>query len=288
MIAAAYRSLEPVAAQRLAELRARREQGAYLVDLARGVASRRIGRAFAGAVGVAMGGTAFLLAVVRFISRFDDDHLGVVSSLLLLAWPAALMAGAVARVVARGVLVAEAPTPAPGNPAEELARLEARDPLRNAIATAMRWERRAAALPLAALSLVAPLTIHWLVFLALSTQSVLAGGAWGHRLLDEFGWWVGLSAVLVGHAHIALLVAATRWACRLHRVSTDELRVAHRPWVKALLISFGIACVPGAVLFVIPPILVVLTGLLFVPFMYGATVRTLLTERQLLEATQPA
>lgn len=96
---------------------------------------------------------------------------------------------------------------------------------------------------------------------------------------------IGLSVVLVGHAHLALLVCAVRWAFTLRTRATAELRVGlGRAWGKALAISAGIACLPGAVLLGIPPLLVAVTGLLFVPFMYFGTARILASERIALEA----
>jgi hypothetical protein len=47
----------------------------------------------------------------------------------------------------------------------------------------------------------------------------------------------------------------------------------------------GLACLPGIVLLGIPPILVALTGLLFIPAMYVVTARCIQRERFALEAT---
>jgi hypothetical protein len=282
MTACAYRSLEPVLVQRVTELRALRERDAVLVDVARGVAARRIGRSLAGGVGVAMAGLAFTVSLLTFSVQGDDGPLRATSTLLLLAaWPAALAVGLLGRIAARGVLAADVRVPMTGDAAADLARLEARDPLRETVAAAMHWERRSAALPLAALSLLAPLTIHWVVYAGMSLSSL------GESTLEDFGTWMSLSVLIVGHAHLALLVAAVRWAARLRAMPTEELQLTtHRAWGAALLVSVGIACIPGIVLLAIPPVLVALTGLLFVPLMYVVTARKLAVERGALEATQ--
>jgi len=273
MTTCAYRSLEPVLVQRIAELRERRARDSVLVRVAERVYVRRVGRAVGGFVGVLMGVTAFAISLLG-----DDGHRGYATAALLLGWPAAVLGGVWGRLLAFGSFQLE-PVPAPtGDAAGELARLEARDPLRDARDAAMRWERSSAAFPLAAVSLLAPLTIHFLVY-ALFDMS-----HFGVSTLDDFGKWVAVSAVIVGHAHLALLVCASRWAYKLRARSTDEIPLdVNRAWLEALLISAGIACLPGIVLLGIPPILVVLTGLLFVPVMFKLMARRVVDERGVLE-----
>lgn len=282
MTACAYRSLEPVLRQRVAELCERRERDAMFVDVARGIASRRLGRAVGGAAGVAVGVAAFLAGLAAFWNHDSQaSHAMQVAStqLLAAAWPLALAAGAAARMLARPLLARRARVSMSGEPALDLRALEAADPLRDACDRAMAWERASAALPLAALSLLAPLTIHGVVWAGLAHGESLTSAT------QDFGAWIGLSAIIVGHAHLALLVCAVRWAFKLRTRETAELRVGlGRAWGKALAISAGIACLPGAVLLAIPPLLVVATGLLFVPLMYYCTARTLTRERIALEA----
>jgi hypothetical protein len=281
MTACAYRSLEPVVRQRLADLRERRDRDALFVDVARRVVERRIGRAIGGGVGIAIGGAAFLVALASFVCSGELSHRARVAStvLLLTAWPAALLSGATSRLVSRA-LGADVRVPLSGNPSIDLARLEAADPLRHACDVAMRWEQASAALPLAALSLVAPLTIHWIVW------TVFSGSFPGVSKLEDFGTWIGISAIIVGHAHLALLVCAVRWACLLRARATGELcSDVTRSWGLALLVAGGAACLPGVVLLAIPPLLVLGTGLLFVPWMFIAMARGIERERFALEAS---
>jgi hypothetical protein len=278
MTACAYRSLEPVLRQRFTELQERRALDATSVDAAQRVARRRVGRAVAGGVGVAMALAAFASALHGFKSSFPSEG-GTATELLLLAWPVALVAGGLARLLARLLVAFGGYVPLSGDPGADLARLEAVDPLRDARELATAWERSSAALPMAASSLLAPLTIHAIVWFGLDRPSTLASG------MDDFGAWIGLSAIIVGHAHLALLVCAVRWAWRLPRVDTYELQVCRgQGWGKALLVSAGVACLPGVVLLAIPPILVAVTGLAFVPLMYHLTARTIERERTALQA----
>jgi len=202
------------------------------------------------------------------------------TELLLLAWPAVLVAWAVARLLARLLLSLGSRIPMSGNPSVDLARLQAVDPLRAACDLAMSWERRSAALPMAAASLLAPLSLHAFVWFPFAHAPSVASG------MDDFGTWIGVSILIVGHAHLALLVCAVRWAYKARSVETAKLRVGlGRAWGTALLVSAGVACLPGIVLLAIPPLLVVVTGLAFVPLMYHWTARVLDHDRLALEAT---
>lgn len=282
MTACAYRSLEPVLRERIAVLHERREQDAMFVDAAHRIAARRIGRAVGGGVGLAMGVTALGIALAGCLFH---DHLGTsqdhgkATVLLFLAWPTAFVAGAIARLLARPLLSLGGGVVLSGNPSVDLARLEATDPLREACALASSWERKGAALPLAAASLLAPLTIHGVVWFFLARPETASSA------LDDFGTWITLSVIIVGHAHLALLVCSLRWASRLRSVETARLTEGfHRAWGTALLVSAGVACLPGIILLAIPPILVLVTGLVFVPLMFHVTARTIASERMVLAA----
>ena len=100
----------------------------------------------------------------------------------------------------------------------------------------------------------------------------------------QFGVWIGMSAILVGLAHLALVIQVALWARSLRLRETGRLRQkVHRAWVGALLITSAVAVVPGVFiggfLGLIPAGFVFLTGLSFLPFMYLAAARRLERER---------
>jgi hypothetical protein len=285
MDACAYRSLVPVLQERLDALQERREQDVVLVEAVRRVARRRMGRAWGGAFALACGVLAFAVGLASLPADYQSEkHLhGVATGLLFLAPVVGLVALVAGRAFARVWLAhtLDAPTRLTGDVAADLARIEAADPLRTSREVAMRWERMSVALPIAAVSILAPLTIHGMVYCVLRGPS----GGITASAVDDFGMWIGLSALIVGHAHVAVLVGAVRWAYRLRATPTAQLRIdLHKHWGLTLLVAVGVACIPGIVLLGIPPLLVAITGVAFLPVAYGIAARAVSSERMELEA----
>jgi hypothetical protein len=276
---AAYRCLEPVLFDWVERVRERQAREWPERDAARKVAARRIARAAAGATGLLVGGGAFLSALADFAVRPSvwaaGRDSGLLTALLLSAWPAALVVWGLTRTMAGGAIRrrVHAPLALTGDAGEDLLRLQREDSLGEARALAARWECAGAALPLAALSMVAPLSLHFLV------RSLFAPV----RVAD-FDGWIVLSVILVGHAHVALCICAVLWARALSERHTATLADGLRgSMLKALFITVGVAALPGVLLMGIPPLLVLVTGLVFVPAMYAATVRCMQRERFELE-----
>jgi hypothetical protein len=283
MSACAYRSLEPVLQQRIAALRERYESEAPFVDVARRVAVRRVGRAAGGFIATVVGGSALLVGLASWLSSGTEETYAhtVASVLLVAALPAGIVAALFAKAVACGIFSGRTDESVrlTGDLAKDLARLDAEEPLVSMRRMAEQWERAAAAWPLAALSLVTPLTIHLLVDWVTNLSH-------DERVLQDFGTWIALSVVLVGHSHLAVLIGSVRWARSLRERPTELLTTGlSRSWGITLLVAMGLACLPGIVLLGIPPILVALTGLLFIPAMYLVTARCIQRERFALEAT---
>jgi hypothetical protein len=196
---------------------------------------------------------------------------GLLTALLLSAWPAALVVWGLTRTMAGGAIRrrVHAPLALTGDAGEDLLRLQREDSLGEARALAARWEWAGAALPLAALSMVAPLSLHFLVRSLFAPVHVA-----------DFDGWIVLSVILVGHAHVALCICAVLWARALSERHTATLADGLRgSMFKALFITVGVAALPGILLMGIPPLLVLVTGLVFVPAMYAATVRCMQRER---------
>ena len=285
MAACAYRSLEPVLQERLDALQEHRAQDVFLVEVARRVARRRLGRAWGGAFALVCGVAAFAVGLASLPADYHSEKLlhDWATSLLFVAPLVGVAALVCGRAVARLWLARrlDAPPRLTGDVAADLARIEAADPLRASREIAMRWERMSVALPIAAASILAPLTIHGIVFCTLSVPS---GGVTASAV-DAFGTWIGLSALIVGHAHVAVLVGTVRWAYRLRATPTARLRVdLHKHWGKTLLVAVGVACIPGIVLLGIPPLLVAITGVAFLPAAFGIAARAVVSERLELEA----
>jgi len=155
----------------------------------------------------------------------------------------------------------------------DLARLESDAAVRDAVVRTHRLEQASFALPLAVLALLAPLSLHFifsLVFLQVS--------------LTSFGGWIAISLLIVGHAHITLLVLAVLHVARLRRELDAGQQVAGASrGFKALLWTTFASAIPGVFLLCIPPPMVFLTGLVFVPWAFAWTARRASSERGRLE-----
>jgi hypothetical protein len=272
---AAYRCLEPVLSDWVERVREQRALEWPQRDAARKVAAIRIARAVAGATGLLFSAGAFACGfALQPWAWPHEPESGLLTALLLAAWPAALVAGGLTRAIAGAAMGrrVHAPPMLTGDAGEDLLRLQREDSLGVARAIAARWEWAGAALPLAALSMVAPLTLHFLVRCLFAPLRV-----------GNFDGWIALSVVLVGHAHVALCVCAVVWARGLSRRPTAALADGLRgSMLKALFVAVGVASLPGILLMAVPPVLVLVTGLVFVPAMYTATVRCMQRERRTL------
>ncbi len=136
-----------------------------------------------------------------------------------------------------------------------------------------RLEKRSLVLPVVALSLLGPLSLHYLI-----GASLLDVGP------DGFNHWVLLSLILVGHAHITLLILSVAHVSRVRReieAGISPCGVARGLW--ALLWTVTASAIPGAVFLFVPPVLVALTGLIFVPWMFLWVTHRATRERLLLD-----
>jgi hypothetical protein len=163
----------------------------------------------------------------------------------------------------------------------DLALLDESD-LRNEVRAleqrADKLETASIALPFAGLTVLTPLFLPWLfaaIFLSESTR--------------DYSEWIRISLVIVGHAHVALAVLGYLFARKLHRSTIEAIAGVriHREWAKIWLITIGVSCLPGIVLILVPPILVALTGLAFIPLMVLGLHHAVLQERTKLAAVVP-
>lgn len=272
----AYRSAyQQMIGMRLAEMKVAREMVEPLLPRLRSVRAARTARALAGAVGIA---GAFAMPV--FAVTGDE---AAPTYALLGAAGAALGTYAVARALfglagsfVRRTLRMPALT---GDLEADLARLDASDPRRAIDRTVDSLEVWSTALPLGALSLLTPLMLHY-AFVCVGGSETAAG----------FGRWIRLSLVIVGHAHLALMALAIRFARKMQRADAEDLAQMsiHREWLVAWLVTVVVSAVPGVLLLAVPPILTTITGLAFIPFMFALMRRVVINERSALELADEA
>jgi hypothetical protein len=233
-------------------------------DLGR-IHSARRARSWAGIAGLA-GFCALILDILAGLQH--------ASLILILTWPAMGIGYISGLRLARCLLrwtVRRMMTPGE-DVFVDLARLDSGGPVRVVLEKIHRAERASTAYPMAAFSLLAPLTIH-----------LVAGLAFFRVELHEFDKWIVWSYALVGHAHLTLLCLSIAYVLRLRReLDQDQPTSGGGAGVRALLWTTLAGAIPGVVLFCIPPVLVFVTGIIFVPWMYSWAARRLKQERQCL------
>jgi hypothetical protein len=232
------------------------------------IGARRLARVAFGVV--ALGGAA--LVVEAAIAGRGTDRSGALSELLLASWATAivawLLARAIAPLVVRRVLACPALT---GDVELDVARLEGR-PL---LPSPTRWAWVGAALPMAGVSLLAPLTLH-LAFWAFFVRSTA-------DMLGDFDPWIVYGLALVGQAHVVLALYACRQAQRLVEAPLTTVDQVGGAW-RALGVTVFASAFPGVVIFSVPPLLTAVTGALFVPALFSAMKRVVVVERRELAA----
>jgi len=140
-------------------------------------------------------------------------------------------------------------------------------------------ETRSVAAPLVGWALLAPLTIHFIVYAFMDSSHSF------ERLVDDYDWWICASLLITGIAHVALAVLGVRFAQRLRA----EQAGGPAPSVWAPLMWTILAgCIPGIILYLVPPTLVAATGLVFIPATFAAMRGRVGAERIALEVNQPA
>jgi hypothetical protein len=281
MSASAYRSVEAVVRERIELLGAERETEAYrrAFHMGRSVAIMRIARAAGGATGAVFGVAVFALGLFELGEGppYGRSELrDALVATLLLGWVFAAAAFLLWYSAASWRLATSPPPVAISGGATDsaaLERLERSDPLGAMRSLASRWEFAGAALPMVAVTLLAPLTLHAAVAAVLFPQEFMV----------DLGFWIALSALLVGHAHLALVIALLLWVRSFRWRLPEEVHASvGRSWARGLVAAVVTACLPGIVLIGIPPLISLATGLAFVPFMYGMTAKALVVERERL------
>ena len=272
----AYRSAyQHIVGMRLAELKLARDMVEPLLPRIRSIEAARVARTLAGGVGIA--GALSMVILACFGDTGDPSYALVGSGAAAIA----------TYVLARGVLALagrfhRASPPLPrltGELEVDLARIDASNPLRAIDQRVGELETWSTALPLAAISLLMPLTLHYAFAAVIAPDTA-----------ESFANWIRLSLVLVGHAHLALMALAIAFARKMKKATSEELAQMpiHREWAKVWGLTIGVSALPGIVLIAIPPILTALTGIAFIPFMFTLMRRCVMNERSVLELADEA
>ncbi len=160
------------------------------------------------------------------------------------------------------------------DPAADIARLEAQKPGLELVEHVDRLEHPSVALPLIAWGLLAPLSIHGLV---------AAPFMGSERFLHDFDGWIKASLLLAGVAHLTLLVMTCHFASQLRAWQVGD-EVARLPSARSVFMVTAVAGLfPGAIMFLIPPVLIAVTGVTFVPWTFNHMKWRILEERAQLE-----
>jgi len=284
----AYRNDEDVLQARLGSLlEARGAEVASVSPELRNVYARRVARVVAGGVASLGGVTLLVGGVLRqamgndgWINMHPQSHEGVLTAVLGGSVLAGALAWAPARLFARAAFdrALVRPPSISGNVRVDLVRVERANPRRLAVALIDKLEAASAALPLVAMALLAPLCLHLFVWFFLTRSPASQG-------VEEFDRWISMSSALVGIAHLVCALLAVVFARKLREKSTEELlsRPAREGW-KALGFTTLAGALPGGVLLLIPPILVGLTGLVFIPLSFRAVSCSIARERGIVDA----
>ena len=137
-------------------------------------------------------------------------------------------------------------------------------------------------MPLAAIALLMPLTLHASLILSVEIFDHGFSGLDFGNLADTLGSWIAMSGVIVGHVHLVLIGLAVAFSMRMTRDPMGTSK--HFGW-WSLLVVVGASALPGALLYLIPPIITAVTGIVFIPLLFAAARRMALGERSALIAS---
>ncbi len=276
-----YRTAEEfLCAKREARLEELAAEGAHVSDDLRRVYGRRVARSVAGATATLCAFVVAVAAASRAGTPALEGHEPHPSLTALLLGTVAVtpLAYLAARVFAawhlpRAMAQSFERTRDVHRDLERLARF---DNAHRAASLAEAWERKSVAWPLVGSALVAPLSLHMPVAWMLTAP---AGD-----FFADYDRWILVSLAIVGHAHLVLAFMGLHFARKLARLRGDAARGIGGG--RALLAACAAGAVPGIVFFLIPPILVAVTGAVFVPASYAYLRNTVLDERK--DLTIPA
>ncbi|XXY52138.1 hypothetical protein WME91_13430 [Sorangium sp. So ce269] len=276
---ATYRNDEDVARLHIESLLARhRRQVEALPEHLPRLYRRRVARSLAGQVALVGAILVLVTAAAPYFPDLGDLLPGAVTAALLAPCAVAACAYLAGLYLAdarlRRALSSEVQRS--GDVHADRARLEVAAPEARVRSMVDAEERRSVALPLAGFVVLAPLLLHLVVYRLLGWSL-----AWS-ELLIGFDWWIRLSVTIVGHVHAVAAYLAFRYARKLHQTSTRGLADDPPPGaLRALGYATLASVIPGVALWLLPTIVVALTGAFVMPAIAFARDRLLEERRQL-------
>jgi hypothetical protein len=240
--------------------------------LARAILARRMGRTAAGVAGVAGGILFFARAVRRALDGHhgwlwgpDENDDGNLVKVLLGTWAAMAVLYGIGRLAGS----------AWGHDAETRRRARA--------AVLDRVDLLAApsfALPLAAVGLLMPYTLH----AAVSEVWCVVTSSTGDHVRELDGWIV-FTVPFVALSHLVIVGFGARFGRQLAAGVGPKDAFGYAAGAVAL--ATLAACIPGIVLLAIPPVVVAVTAAAFVPPAFQGMAKRAALEHAALEATRP-
>jgi hypothetical protein len=252
--------------------------GSALLD-AKVVYRRRRARVAAGTVGAIVGAASLVCGLVVGIlemskhSSLGRGDYGVTSWVFGAGLMLTAMIYGLVRIGASAHIerLVRRRTALSGHPEWDLSRLSEASPLRDVRERAAKLERASLTAPLVALALLAPLAIHGAVYAVVA----LANGVLPEA--SAFGWWIGFSALCVGHAHIVFAGLSARFARKIHEA--ENVHDVKRHWVGTWGWTILAAAIPSAVLYLLPPIVTAATGICIIVPAFAWARKTVTMER---------
>lgn len=173
----------------------------------------------------------------------------------------------------------------------DITALEATRAERTVAQAADRLEERSVALPLSALALLLPLTLHRMGAFLLDALGIRMPFLWAFGTTRPMDAWIKASMVMVGHCHVLLVILACAFARDLRRhPDFPEVALGERAgwgafaWTSLASIPAATLCLTlwpleGWLPFLLIPTLVTVTGLTFIPPSFLAMGRAVARER---------
>jgi hypothetical protein len=254
-----YRDDGMAARIRYEELLAAKRGAALSVGRLAQIEGRRVGRIAGGIAGIIGFGLIVMCLVGHALLK--EELKGEATVMLFAAWGIALVVYVVASKIAE-VRFGRAWSPPRSKDVwadiERLEGLKSDRALRREVDQRELWS---VALPMMAFSLLAPLTLHALLFGIFYALNLLNGASLADVRFGGFDYWIALSLALVGHAHLVFAGLCYRYAKKVRETATEKVfEMTKRSDSRTFWWTILASAIPGGLLYLIPPLIALFTG----------------------------